>query len=100
MQNPGFNVECNDNSKARCGCCVNCASQSCQLATETDADASIGIGLKGPDTCTEMGAGWTGYFASGEGTCSSDRETFKRVWVSVSNATGPGKIRLYSMPIK
>ena len=96
MQNPGFNVECNDNNKARWGYCVNCASQSCQLATGNDADASIGIGLKGQDTTTEMGAGWTGYFASGAGTCSSDSETFKRVWVSVSNATVPGKnIKLF-----
>ena len=96
MQNPGFNVECNDNNKARWGYCVNCASQSCQLATGNDADASIGIGLKGQDTTTEMGAGWTGYFASGAGTCSSDSETFKSIWVSVSNATVPGKnIKLF-----
>ena len=90
MQNPGFNVECNGNNKARWGYCVNCANQNCQLDKGNDADASIGIGLKGEGTDTEMGAGWTEYFASGAGTCDANSKTFKRTWVSVSNAPGPG----------
>ena len=100
MQNPGFNVECRGDNKARWGYCVNCASDNCQLNTGNDADASIGIGLKGESTDSEMGAGWTAYFASGAGTCNADSKTFKRVWVSVSNATGAGKTRAYFKPWK
>ena len=93
MQNPGFNVECNDGNKARWGYCVNCQNQGCQLAIGNDADASIGIGLRGQSTSPEMGAGWTEYFASGAGTCSHNGKEYKKAWISVSNATGPGKVR-------
>ena len=91
MQHPGFNIECKDNNKARWGYCVNCANQDCQLKETNDADASIGIGLKGQSTSVEIGAGWTEYFASGAGTCSANSKTYKKAWVSVSNETGPGK---------
>ena len=92
MQNPGFNVECSGNNKARWGYCSNCPSQGCQLATGNDADASIGIGLTGESTSPDMGAGWTEYFASGAGTCSAFiGKTYKKAWVSVSNETGSGK---------
>lgn len=48
-----------------------------------DADASIGIGLRGQSTSSEMGAGWTQYFASGAGTCSANSMTYKTVWLWV-----------------
>ena len=92
MQRPGFNIECNDNNKARWGYCVNCANQGCQLGEGSDADASIGIGLQGQSTSVEMGAGWTEYFASGAGTCSPNSKEFKRIWLSVAisvDATDP-----------
>ena len=67
MQRPGFNIQCNDGNKARWGWCGNCANQGCQIADNNDADYALGIGLAGQST-TEMGAGWTNYFASGAGT--------------------------------
>ena len=79
MQRPGFNVECRDNNRARWGFCNNVVSQPCQVADSDDADASIGIGLKGQATSVEMGAGWTHNFACGT-LCS---KAFKRIWVSV-----------------
>ena len=94
MQNPGFNVQCSGNNKARWGYCANCPSQGCQLATGNDADASIGIGLTGESTGPDIGAGWTEYFASGAGTCSANSKAYKKAWVSVSNETGPGKYTL------
>ncbi|CAJ1343371.1 unnamed protein product [Effrenium voratum] len=84
MQRPGFNIQCNDGNKARWGFCLNCASQGCQNDDSNDADAAIGIGLAGQSTPTEMGAGWTNYFASGAGTCSANSMTHKSVWVSVA----------------
>ena len=83
MQRPGFNIQCNDGNKARWGFCLNCASQGCQNDDSNDADAAIGIGLAGQSTPTEMGAGWTNYFASGAGTCSANSMTHKSVWVFV-----------------
>ena len=87
MQHPGFNIECKDNNRARWGYCANCAKQPCTLKETDDADASIGIGLKGQSTSVEMGAGWTEYFASGAGTCSPNSKAFKRIWLSVATET-------------
>ena len=97
MQRPGFNVECNDNNKARWGYCVNCQNQGCQLDEGNDADASIGIGLQGQSTSVEMGAGWTEYFASGAGTCSPNSKTFKKIWVSVAMIPTPGNYNVYHL---
>jgi len=84
MQRPGFNIKCHDNNWARWGFCFNCASQGCQNSDSNDADASIGIGLRGQSTNPpEMGAGWTEYFASGKGTCSANSKTYKYVWIWV-----------------
>jgi len=83
MQRPGFNIQCNDGNKARMGFCLNCQSQPCQNLDSNDADASIGIGLAGQSTPSEMGAGWTNYFASGPGTCSANSMTYKAAWVWV-----------------
>ena len=103
MQRPGFNIECKDSNKARWGYCANCAKQGCQLDERNDADASIGIGLKGQKTSVEMGAGWTEYFASGKGTCSPNSKAFKKIWLSVamsSDATETsGKDSVYYMHI-
>ena len=88
MQRPGFNSQCIEGVKARWGYCNNCPNQRCQLLDSEDSDAAIGIGLAGQSTIEEMGAGWTGYFASGPGTCSSNSSTFKRVWVSVEKLNG------------
>ncbi|CAE7227109.1 unnamed protein product, partial [Symbiodinium sp. CCMP2456] len=85
MQRPGFNIECNDGNKARWGFCLNCASQGCQNDDSNDADAAIGIGIAGQATDTELGGGWTAYFASGKGTCSANSKTFKSVWLWVSS---------------
>ena len=104
MQRPGFNIECNDNNKARWGYCVNCANQGCQLDEGSDADASIGIGLQGQSTSVEMGAGWTEYFASGAGTCSPNSMAFKRIWLSVAISADttdpPGKDKEYHLLIQ
>ena len=63
---------------------MNCASQGCQNSDSNDADASIGIGLRGQSTSPpEMGAGWTEYFASGKGTCNHNSKTYKSVWMWV-----------------
>ena len=97
MQRPGFNIECNDNNKARWGYCVNCQNQRCQLDEGNDADASIGIGLQGQSTSVEMGAGWTEYFASGAGTCSPNSKAFKKIWVSVAMYEAPGKDNVYHL---
>jgi len=84
MQRPGFNIKCHDNNWARWGFCLNCASQGCQNSDNNDADASIGIGLRGQSTNPpEMGAGWTEYFASGKGTCIANSKTYKSVWIWV-----------------
>uniref|UniRef100_A0A7S4S9K3 Uncharacterized protein n=1 Tax=Alexandrium monilatum TaxID=311494 RepID=A0A7S4S9K3_9DINO len=83
MQRPGFNVKCKDSNWARFGFCLNCQSQGCQNSDSNDADASIGIGLRGQSTSSEMGAGWTNYFASGPGTCSANSMTFKNAWLWV-----------------
>ncbi|CAE6968500.1 rihA [Symbiodinium natans] len=83
MQRPGFNIECKDGNKARWGFCNNCQSQPCQNEDSDDADAAIGIGLAGQRTSTEVGAGWTAYFASG--SCSPTSTTFKPVWLWVSS---------------
>ena len=94
MQNPGFNVKCNSGNEARWGYCVNCANENCQLATGNDADAAIGIGLRGEGRYSgysAMGAGWTAYFASGTGTCSANGGKFKRAWISVANGNRTGK---------
>ena len=85
---PGFNIQCHDNNWARWGFCLNCASQGCQNSDGNDADASIGIGLRGQSTNPpEMGAGWTEYFASGKGTCSHNSKTYKSVWIWAFDAT-------------
>jgi hypothetical protein len=89
MQRPGFNIQCNDGNRARFGYCLNCASQGCQNDDSNDADASIGIGLTGQSTPTEMGSGWTNYFASGAGTCSANSMTAKFTWVFVLNSPAP-----------
>tara|TARA_A100001015_G_scaffold204032_1_gene228010 strand:- start:1490 stop:1798 length:309 start_codon:yes stop_codon:yes gene_type:complete len=102
MQRPGFNIECKDNNKARWGYCANCAKQACTLGEGDDADASIGIGLKGQRTSVEMGAGWTEYFASGKGTCSANSKAFKKIWLSVwlTETTKPsGKNDIYYLHI-
>lgn len=87
MQRPGFNVKCRDSNWVRFGFCLNCASQPCQNRDDQDADASIGVGLRGQSTGREMGAGWTNYFASGKGTCSPNSMTYKDAWVSVKAIT-------------
>merc|ERR1712048_1549965 len=79
MQRPGFNIECKDNNKARWGFCNNIPAQGCQTADGNDADASIGIGLKGQSTAKEMGAGWTQYFNNN----NAKGMTYKKVWLSV-----------------
>ena len=83
MQRPGFNIQCNDGNKARWGYCINCASQGCQTRDNQDADAAIGLGINGQSTPKEMGAGWTNYFASGQGTCKANSMTAKNVWFYV-----------------
>ena len=88
MQRPGFNIECPQNNKARLGYCNNCVNENYQESDDDDADSTIGIGLSGQDTDSEMGAGWTAYFASGPGTCNADAMTFKRVWISVKPKEG------------
>jgi len=84
MQRPGFNIECKDGNKARWGFCNNCASQNCQTSDSNDADAAIGLGLNGQKS-PEMGAGWTNFFASGEGSCKADSMTAKNAWFYVFN---------------
>ena len=81
--NPGFNLECGDNNKARWGFCANCPSQSCEQEGG-DADATVGLGLSGQNS-NPVGAGWTAYFASGGGTCSATSETHRDVWLWVEN---------------
>lgn len=98
MQRPGFNIECTEGNNARWGYCANCPNQGCQLDDLNDADASIGIGLKGQATSVEMGAGWTELFATGPGTCGSisgNSKVFKRIWVSVQNSEGK-YVRIFS----
>ena len=78
MQRPGFNIQCRDGNSARWGYCGNCASQACQNNDADDADFAIGIGLTGQSS-GHQGAGWTGYMASGAGTCTPTSRTNKRV---------------------
>jgi len=80
MQRPGFNIQCKDNNKARWGFCNNIPSQGCQTSDGNDADAAIGIGLKGQSTAKEMGAGWTEYFNSN----TPNKKQYKKVWLYVS----------------
>ena len=82
---PGFNLECPHSNKARWGFCANCPSQSCQ-SESSDADASVGIGLRGEGS-SAVGAGWTDYFAPGGGTCSATSETHRDVWLWVENTS-------------
>jgi len=97
MQRPGFNIQCNDDNWARMGFCNNCASQACQTSDSNDADAAIGIGLKGQRT-GEMGAGWTQHFASGRGTCNANSMTYKNAWLAVKvlPGSGAGTVRVSS----
>ena len=88
MQRPGFNIECNDGNKARWGYCTNCANQACQEDDGNDADAAIGLGLAGQSTPSQMGAGWTNYFADGAGQCSARSMIYKKVWFSVKQLSG------------
>merc|ERR1712151_1429378 len=81
MQRPGFNIQCKDNNKARWGFCNNIPNQGCQTSDSNDADAAIGIGLKGQSTAKEMGAGWTEYFNSN----SPNKKKYKKVWLFVEN---------------
>merc|ERR1711885_38089 len=60
-------------NKARWGFCNNIPSQGCQTSDGNDADAAIGIGLKGQSTAKEMGAGWTEYFNSNSPNKNSRR---------------------------
>ena len=89
MQRPGFNTQCDGYNYARWGYCVNCQNQRCQLKDSDDADAAIGIGLKGSKQSTELGAGWTQLFASGPGKCTpgTPNGVSKRVWISVRKTT-------------
>merc|ERR1712151_1242626 len=80
MQRPGFNIQCKDNNKARWGFCNNIPNQGCQTSDSNDADAAIGIGLKGQATAKEMGAGWTEYFNSN----APNKKKYKKVWLYVS----------------
>ena len=84
MLMPGFNVICQHNNKARWGFCANCPSKTCR--DESEADAAIGIGLRGEGS-SAVGAGWTDYFAPGAGTCSADSETSRNVWLWVANTS-------------
>merc|ERR1712025_67462 len=83
MQRPGFNIECKDNNKARWGFCNNIPSQGCQTADGNDADAAIGIGLKGQSTAKEMGAGWTQYFNNN----NAKGMKYKKVWLYISRSS-------------
>jgi len=79
---PGFNSFCPDGNYARWGYCNNCANQNCN-SYPYDADGTVGIGLIGQTTGAQ-GAGWTGYFASGAGTCSaSGGKTSRNIWLWV-----------------
>merc|ERR1712151_910847 len=80
MQRPGFNIQCKDNNKARWGFRNNIPNQGCQTSDGNDADAAIGIGLKGQSTAKEMGAGWTEYFTSN----SPNKKKYVKVWLSVA----------------
>eukprot|EP00439_Symbiodinium_sp_Y106_P059475 s1671_g8.t1 len=84
MLYPGFNVECPHRNKARWGFCANCASKTCR--DESEADAAVGIGLKG-EGVHARGAGWTPLFASGAGSCSYSVDGSQNVWLWVANAT-------------
>ncbi|CAE6968934.1 PKHD1L1, partial [Symbiodinium sp. CCMP2456] len=84
MLYPGFNVECPHRNKARWGFCANCASKTCR--DESEADAAVGIGLKG-EGVHARGAGWTPLFASGAGSCSYSVDASQNVWLWVANAT-------------
>ena len=86
---PGFNVICPGNNKARWGFCANCPSKTCR--DESEADAAIGIGLRGEGS-SAVGAGWTDYFAPGAGTCSAISETHRNVWLWVANETAPAPV--------
>ena len=81
---PGFNVVCPGNNKARWGFCANCPSKTCR--DESQADAAIGIGLRG-ESSVAVGAGWTDYFAPGAGSCAPTSETSRNVWLWVANTT-------------
>merc|ERR1712048_1333288 len=81
MQRPGFNIQSKDNNKARWGFCNNIPNQGCQTSDSNDADAAIGIGLKGQSTAKEMGAGWTEYFTSN----NPNKKKYAKVWLFVSN---------------
>ncbi|CAE7477052.1 PKHD1L1 [Symbiodinium sp. CCMP2456] len=84
MLMPGFNVNCPGNNRARWGYCANCPSKTCR--TESEADAAIGIGLRGEGSAA-VGAGWTDAFAPGAGSCSYTSETSRNVWLWVTNTT-------------
>merc|ERR1711890_158146 len=79
MQRPGFNIQCKDNNWARWGFCNNLPTQGCQTSDGNDADAAIGIGLKGQQTNRQMGAGWTNYFNSN----NAKGMKYKKVWFYV-----------------
>ena len=92
MQRPGFNTKCNGGNKARFGFCGNLPEQPCQPNDNDDADFAIGIGLSGQangrmtgseSMSTQMGAGYTDYFAdNAPGAPGSSSKSFQ-AWVFV-----------------
>ena len=92
MQRPGFNTQCKGGNKARFGFCGNLPAQPCQPNDNDDADFSIGIGLSGQANgraagseamSTQMGAGYTDYFADNTpGAPGSSSKSFQ-AWVFV-----------------
>jgi endonuclease I len=92
MQRPGFNTQCKGGNKARFGFCGNLPAQPCQPNDNDDADFAIGIGLSGQANgraagseamLTQMGAGYTDYFADNTpGAPGSSSKSFQ-AWVFV-----------------
>ena len=80
MQRPGINTQCNDNNWARIGYCVNLPGQGCQPSDGSDADSSIGIGLKTQNWPNHVNAPFGEYFIHGRGE-SGIRERQSQAWI-------------------
>ena len=83
MQRPGFNIQCNDNNRARWGYCNNLPNQDCQTADGNDADGVIGIGITGQDCCP-IGSGHTNFFVNNDANGGQEKRV--QTWVLVRNA--------------
>lgn len=75
MLQPGINTQCRDHNFARIGYCSNIPSQACLDTDGSDADSSIGIGLKFQANPGALNSGFAWYFLDVPGGSAARSQT-------------------------